>query len=135
MTPQDAVDAMSAIAADAWVAAGMNMTRVVWDDLPGTVPNGEQPWARVTIRHDGGPTRAFGESGALYSNTGTLFMQIFTPMGGANMQARELAHAVVTAYRKARNEGVTFRNTRFKEVGSSGAFEQTNVLTDFSYDD
>lgn len=126
---------MLSVFKDAWEGADGDITRVRWDDNPGTVPSGEAAWARVTIKHSGGPVRAFGEQRALYSNTGTLWIQIFTPVGGANVTAYALAHKVLIAYRAARNEGVSFRDTRLKEVGVSGAFEQINVLTDFSYDD
>lgn len=135
MKAEDAVDVMCSVFRDAWSAAGQQLDRVRWDDKPGTVPDDEAPWARVTIRHTGGPTRAFGQGRALYSNIGTLFVQVFTPMGDANQQAYTLGQAVVTAFRNASNEGVSFRDTHLKEVGNSGAFEQINVLTNFSYDD
>lgn len=134
MTPNEAKDVMLSIMLTAWNAFGLTAERIVWDDLPGTVPGGDQPWARVTIKHGDAPTRAFGQGGALYANTGFVTVQVFTAVGGAGVQAYELAFAVVTAYRSARNEGVSFRNARLKEVGSSGAFTQTNVLADFSYD-
>lgn len=135
MTPVQARDVMLAVFRDAWVAHGQDVTRVLWPDQPGAAPETGAAWARVAIRHANSPMRAFSEAGALYSNTGTLWIQIFTPVGDANAQAYALAHAVVTAYRRAGNEGVTYREPRFREVGVSGAFEQTNVLADFSYDD
>lgn len=135
MTPNEAKDVMLAVFLAHWVGAGMDANRIVWDDLPGSVPDGMAPWARVKIKHLLGTVRAFGDRGALYSNTGILAIQVFTFVGDAKLTAYTLAHHVVTAYRKAKNEGVSFRNAHLKEVGTSGAFEQTNVLTDFSYDD
>lgn len=135
MSPSDARDIMLAVFSQAWTDAEQDLSRVLWDDRGGTVPAGQAAWARVTIKHDNGHARAFGASRALYSNTGTLWIQVFTPEGNANEQAYDLSYALVQAYRNALNAGVTYRNPRLKEVGVSGAFEQTNVLTDFSYDD
>lgn len=135
MSPSEAKDVMCGIFLDAWSGAGQNTSTVRWDDKAGTVPDAQVAWARVTIKHNDGPVRAFGAGGALYSNTGTLFIQVFTPVGDANQQAYDLAYAVVTAFRRSRNLGVAFRNPHLKEVGVSGAFEQTNVIADFSYDD
>jgi hypothetical protein len=135
MSPSEARDVINGLMLASWVASGQAANRVVWDDLPGATPGGEQPWARVTIRHGEAPTRAFGQGSALYANTGFVTVQVFTPLGNANVSAYNIAFALVKAYRTAKNEGVSFRNARLKEVGSSGAFEQTNVLTDFSYDD
>jgi hypothetical protein len=135
MTPTDAVDTMCGVFRDAWVAAGYDLANVRWDDVTGAVTDEQVTWARVTIKHFAGPTRAFGQHRALYSNTGTLYVQIFTPAGGANQEAYDASYAVVSAYRGAINSGVSFRDTRIREVGVSGAFQQTNVLTDFSYDD
>lgn len=134
MNPGAAKDIMLAVFRDAWVDNGQNIDRVVWDDQPYNIPDGSAPWARVTVKHDSGAVRAFGEGQALHSNSGTLFIQVFTPTGNANLSAYNIAYPVVKAYRAAKTD-VWFRNTRLKEVGNSGAFEQTNVLTDFSYDD
>lgn len=69
-----------------------------------------------------------------YTQTGTLWVQVFAPVGDGMVTAYGLAQAVVNAYRTARGT-VWYRNARMQEVGSSGAFEQINVLTDFTYDD
>ncbi len=109
---------------------------VRWPDQPGDIPGTETPWARVTLRHTNGQQASLsGEVGTkLYTNSGTLFIQVFTPIGGDMVDGYTLAQQVTNAYRDAKLD-VWFRNTRMKEIGASGAFQQINVLTDFQYDD
>jgi hypothetical protein len=133
MTADEARDEMLAVFKAAWdttTAAG----NVTYSDKPANVPNAA--WARVTVRHANG--RQSSLAGAMgpkrYTQTGTLWVQVFAPVGDGMVTAYALAQTVVNAYRTARGT-VWYRNPRMQEVGSSGAFEQINVLTDFTYDD
>jgi hypothetical protein len=130
MNADQALDVINKVFLDAWIAAGYDVSDVRWNDVPGTLPT--RTWARVTVRHDSGAQHTFGEQ-RTFTNTGTVTVQVFTPIGdGTNYSA---ATNVVNAYRDSKNPLVWFRNARLKEVGSSGVFEQTNVLADFTYDD
>lgn len=130
----DARDQMLKVFNDAWAPLGFP---VVWSDVPGSAPTAETVWARVTVRHaDGGQASLAGENGARrWNNAGVLFIQVFAPVGDGSTAAYSAAQTVANAYRDAKGLDVWFRNTRINEVGASGAFEQINVLTDFSYDD
>lgn len=109
---------------------------VVWGDLPATVPSEETPWARVVLKHTNGhQTTLAGESGTRrFGRFGILAVKIFVPVGGGQTKAYQLAQMVSNAYEDARLD-VWFRNTRIREQGASGAFEQVDVLTDFSFDE
>ncbi len=133
MTFLDARDEMLAVFLAVWNTTGHP---IVWTDLPGDVPTTEISWARVTVKHAIGKQGSLaGEVGnRMFDRKGTIFIQIFTPVGDGGVTAYQLAQLVVNAYQDARLD-VWFRNTRIKEVGASGAFEQINVLTDFHYDD
>lgn len=135
MNVEAARDEMLAVFRDAWLAQSLPITSVAWPDLPFEVP-ASGPWARVTLRHaTGGQSSLAGASGALmYTQTGTIFVQVFAPLGDGSKTSLGLAQAVVNAYRSAKGS-VWYRNTRLKEIGASGAFDQTNALADFTYDD
>lgn len=135
MTPEAAVDEMLAVFKAAWDTTGFG-ARVAWTDVPSAVPSGEQPWARVTVQHAlGRQTSLAGANGVKrHTHTGTLWVQVFGPMGNGNVTAYGLAKTVLDAYRTARGS-VWYRNQRLREAGSSGAFQQINVLVDFTYDD
>lgn len=133
MTFDEAVDEMLGVFTAAWTPTGFP---VVWTDVPGNPPTTETPWARVTVKHATGRQGSLaGEVGTrIFDRTGTIFIQVFTPVGQSMSESYRLAQLLVNAYEDARLE-VWFRNTRMKEVGASGAFEQVNVLSDFLYDD
>lgn len=134
MTYDEARDIINTVFLNAWGATNFP---VVWRDVPGSVPTSETPWARVTLRHATGRQASLaGESGAQrWERTGTVFVQIFSPIGDGSKKGYELAQLVTNAYQSARGSDVWFRNVRINELGSDGAFESFNVLADFSYDD
>lgn len=132
MTAQEARDLMFQVFQAVWNP----LYPVAWDDVSSEVPATDTPWARVTLKHATGRQASLsGVTGTQrFRQTGTIHIQIFSPVGQGKSEAYQLAQTVVNAYRDARLD-VWFRNARLNEVGASGAFEQVNVLTDFSYDD
>lgn len=137
MTADEARDEMLAVVRTAWLAALQPASSLVFPDVPGSKPpDGRVPWARVTVRHATGRQSSFGnaQTRRKFTQTGTLWVQVFAPTGDGLVTAYALAQTVVNAYRTAQGT-VWYRNSRMQEVGSSGAFEQINVLTDFTYDD
>lgn len=133
MTPVEARDEMLANFFAAWKELNYP---VVWTDVPGDVPNAKTVWARVVIRHaNGGQGSLSNEHGKKrWFKDGTIFIQIFSPVGDGSVAGYLAADAVMDAYKTAR-DCVWYRNIRMQELGSDGAFEQINVLIDFSYDD
>lgn len=133
MTPEAAVDEIFGVFKAAWDSTGY---AALWPHLPGSPPKDEEvPWARVVLRHaDGGQNSLSNSNGArMFGHTGTLWVQLFVPSGKGLTQGYALAHLVLQAYRDARG-GVWYRNQRFREAGTSGAFDQINCLVDFEYD-
>lgn len=119
---------------DVWDATGYP---AVYTDVPDTVTPSNCVWARVTLRHgEGGQASLTGpENGEQrWYNDGVVFVQIFAPVGDGSSLAYDAAQLVVNAFRDANGSEVWFRKTRINEVGTSGAFEQINVVSDFSYD-
>ena len=134
MTFDEARDIILGVFKAAWDPTGFP---AVWTDLPGSAPTSETVWARATIRHATGAQASLaGENGARrWARTGTVYIQVFAPVGDGSKAGYEAAQIVVNAFQASRHENVWFRDVRMNEVGTSGAFEQLNVLATFSYDD
>ena len=132
MTPEQAIDAMCKVFLDAWGTDNP----VVWSDFNARPPTQNVPWARVILRHaDGRQSSLTGDVGTKrYDRSGVLLAQIFTPVGRGQTECYQLAKRVMNAFEDARLD-VWFRNVRLNERGSSGSFNQIDVLTDFLYDE
>lgn len=134
MTPSEAVDEMLSIFKTVWDDTGYT---AIYTDVTGSKPVVQEPWARVTVKHAvGGQASLSDDTGKkIYTQVGTIFIQLFAPQGAGQVQARDLAQLVLVAYSKNGGGSVWYRNQRMKEIGSDGAFDNTNVLIDFTYDD
>jgi hypothetical protein len=132
MTPEEAEDIILGIFKTAW-----DPNPAVYDDVPGNKPAGDVIWARATVKHATGRQSSLGNAGGKrrYTFEGTVTVQVFSPVGDGSTAGLDAAKVVLNAYEDARNPDVWFRDARLNEVGSSGAFDQINVLATFSYDD
>lgn len=108
-----------------------------YDDIPATKPDGQSPWARVSITHaTGGQGSLANHAGVRrWDRTGVLVVQVFAPIGDGIKTCYSLATLVSNAFEGSQGSDVWFRNVRLNEVGVDGAFYQINVLADFSYED
>lgn len=111
--------------------------KVVWTDQPDNVPDTIDPWARVTLHHSiGRQSSLSNELGKrLFTNEGTLVIQVFAPMNDSLNLCYSLAQSLIDIYSAAHSDDVWFRFPRIREIGPSGDFMQVNVLVDFNYDD
>lgn len=134
MSPNEARDEMLAIFKIIWDDQGYT---AVYTDVAGSPPVASKPWARPTIKHAlGGQASLSSDVGTqIYTQVGTLFIQVFAPAGDGGTEANRLAQLLLVAYSIARGGSVWYRNQRLKNIGSDGAFENVNVLIDFTYDD
>lgn len=134
MTPRDAVSEMLAIFKTVWDDTGYT---AIYTDVAGSKPTVQEPWARVTVRHALGAQASLSDENGLkvYTQTGTIFIQLFAPQGVGQVTCRDLAQPLLVAYSKNGGGSVWYRNQRMKEIGSDGAFDNSNVLIDFTYDD
>jgi hypothetical protein len=132
-TYAEAVDDMYRQVLAAWAPTGY---KADWPNVAGFVPPEDEYWIRVAARHAPSATRAFGRNPGMYGRAGTLWVQLFAPVGqglaGAYAHAKMISDAlegVSTAH------CVWFRNVRVQEVGASGVWSQINILADFTYDE
>lgn len=102
-------------------------------------PEGEDPWARVTVRHVTGTQASLAAIGGSrrFQRTGIIMVQVFWPLSQAELSnARSLAEVARSAYEgQETSSHVWFRNVRVNEVGPDGPWYQVNVLADFEYDE
>lgn len=131
----DAKDQILTVFKTAWDTTGCP---ALYPDTPGDPPTSATVWARATLRHATG--RQASLSGPIngcvrYERTGIVIIQVFAPVGDGSTAAYDAAQTVVRGFEDARGLDTWFRNVRINEVGTKGAFEQINVLADFTYDD
>lgn len=133
MNIQDAVDAIQTIFKAIWDTTGF---QVSYTDVPAKPPITQESWARVIVNHiSGGQASLAGDIGTRrFNRNGFVQIEIFSPIGDGRTKNYELGQKVLNAYEDARNE-VWFRNAHLREVGSSGGFEQTNIIVRFQYDE
>lgn len=109
---------------------------VVYPDVASEVPASKVVWWRATLHHNiGGQGSLAGDTGVKrWRRSGVMVVQVFAPIGGGMVQAYESAESLVREL-QASSGCVWLRNVRLNEIGADGAFEQINVLADFTYDD
>lgn len=106
---------------------------VIYDDTKKDKPS-SGTWLRASIKHGRGSRATLGPN-ALHTQSGILFVQIFTEAGGGLSDNDAIAKIIEDAYRgKTSQNGVVFRDIVTKEVGQDGIWFQSNVEVEFEYD-
>ncbi len=125
---------MLGILLEAWTPTGFP---VVYEDLQQSIPTGNEPWLKVTIRHiDGGTTSLTGAHGVRrYEAVGFLMAQVYVPSGKGYTDAYDLAEILLGAFTKIHTDKcVGYEQQRIMEVASNSTFAQCNFITDFKYE-
>lgn len=144
-TPTQARDQILGLLKAALDASAYATIKVAWDDVKTKTPTptvieaaaGEnESWLRPTITHTGGSQTSL--AGALrtkhWTYNGLLTVQVFTPSGEGSNLSDDIVYTVLNGYQGKSTPGsVWFRNARFREIGTSGAWYQVNVLVEFEY--
>lgn len=133
MNKEEAVDAILDIFKTAWDTTGFT---ALYPGKEKEKPTSEAPWARVTIQHASGDQASLGSLGGRrrFREVGTLFVQVFAPVGDGSTWCYQLTQLLCDAYRDARHPEVWFRNVHSEEIGDDGSFLQHNVIATFIYD-
>lgn len=143
-TITQARDEMSAVLADALVATDgdspdFSDIPVAWPDKEFVIPKDTTvTWARFVIRHATGGNVSLGSANGTkrYNRAGVLAVQLFTPIGLGYSTTDLLTSIIMEAYEKGSTpNGVWFRNVRLVEVGVTDGWNQTNVISEFEYDE
>lgn len=111
---------------------------VYYPDVTAARPDEEVPHIRVFMDHTYERQSSLGEVGNRRYRIGGIFSaQIFTPFGHGQVEADAISGVVKSAFRGVNtgNDAIEFRNVRVVDVGQDGAWLQTNVMTEFVYDE
>ena len=119
---------------DVWELTGWILQ---FDNVAGSVPSNNDPWARATVQHVLGFQRTLGGIGCRrFQKNGVVAVQIFTKTGTGLSESDALSKLVTDTFEGTDTpEGVWFRNVTLNEVGNDGQWFQVNVTADFEYDD
>lgn len=137
LTYEQAYDEMADAFFAAWTPTGLKYTfeDLANDDL---LPSTDAAWCRFSLRHNAGRQAGMGAAAGqrMFRRTGTITVQIFTLSSKGLSEAQRLAKVVGDAFEgQSTPGGVWFKNVRMNEIGRDGQFFQTNLLTDFEYDE
>lgn len=139
-TVLEAYDAMAQQFNTAWTA-GAPTVPIVWPDVKSDIPDKGVAFCRFTVIHNPGlggqATLANCQGQRRYRRNGNVIIQLFVPFAGGLRTMHTLIPIAMQAFEGVdlQPSGVWFRNTRFVEVGPSGAYLQWNVTTEFEYDE
>jgi hypothetical protein len=118
---------------DVFLSAWPRKFPVTYSDIMAT-KDSKCTWARLTIQHFAGRQITMADDSGCrhYDNYGMITVQIFTPIGGGQVESVELAQKILDAYRNS-GGSIMFTNHGIRDVGPDGLFFQTNVNIDFNY--
>lgn len=117
----------------AWLTTGFI---ALYENIAGSIPTTNIPWARLSIRHAIGNLSSLSSPTGLqrYERQGTIIAQIFIPAGENLSEGYSLAKIVADAYEGAASpNGVWFRDVIVNEIGPDGDWFQLNVSIAFIY--
>lgn len=94
-------------------------------------------WARITVTHATGFQATLRGEGELFTNEGTVIVQIFSNYedSAGSTIAERLAGVAKRAFMGRRTPNVWFSNPRYQEIGREGIWYQINVSADFQWDE
>lgn len=116
-----------------WANEWADATPTAYENRPFSPPDPPAPWVRLTIRNaeshqaDLGPTPR-------YRHPGMIYVQVFTPHGSGDGEARALGDQAAGIFRGQSFGGVVCRSASVIPQGSDGTWYQVNVVCDFYRD-
>jgi hypothetical protein len=92
-------------------------------------------WMRVQLKHASGVRATLGAT-AKHTQTGVLFVELYTPAGDGRRTADRIAGLVADAYTGKTTDqgGISFHDVQAKEIGVDGGWTHTNIDVQFEYD-
>ena len=91
-------------------------------------------WMRVAVKHASGARATLGPS-AKHTQTGVLFVELYTPAGEGLRTADRIAGLVADAYTGKTTDqgGISFYDVAVKEIGTDEGWTHTNIDVQFEY--
>jgi hypothetical protein len=134
MTPDQAEKAIQSAFNTAWGTT----TPIAWDNLDFDSESRNDSWVRLNIQNTAGTIASLGAPGTRgFRNFGTVFVQVFTPVGRGKTGNTVLATQARDVFRGQHLSGgsLWFRDVDIVTVGPDGKWYHQNVTAEFIYDD
>jgi hypothetical protein len=131
-------DAIYGCLQTAMAASAYASVPIFYPDAVKDHPNGQETFLRAFVDLTTERQRSLGETGnRRFRVYGIVTVQVFTPYGDGQVTADLISGIVKGAFRGVNtgSDAITFRNTRVVDVGRDGTYLQTNVLSEFDYDE
>ena len=92
-------------------------------------------WVRVAVKHANGTRATIGPL-AKHTQTGMVFVELFTSAGTGLVEADRISGLIADAFTGKTTAGgeISFFDVSVKEIGVDGGWTQTNIDCAFSYD-
>lgn len=142
-TISEARDAISKHIVESWVANGLLLDNLLFDDFDNetdnkpSTPDKDQTWARIKIKHGDSSQRSLADmsSKAIFSRVAFIMVQIFAPRNTGQTQTDIVGQLMLDTFEKKHASGcMRFRDTSIREIGIDGSFFNTNVTSIAMYD-
>jgi hypothetical protein len=133
LTPDQADKAIVA----AFFASWGTTTPIAWDNVDFDAEALNVAWVRLSIQFSEGTIASLGAPGTRnFRNTGVVFVQVFSPVGGGKSPNTVLATQARNIFRGVHlTGGLWFRNASITHVGPEGKWYQQNVTAEFIFDE
>lgn len=133
LTPDEADKAIQARFTTMWGTT----TPIAWDNKTFDAEGLNVAYVRLSVQFALGSQSAMGLIGdRCYRNTGTVFVQVFTPVGGGKSPNTVLATQARNVFRGVQLPGgLWFRDEGITHVGPEGRWYQQNVTANFIFDE
>jgi hypothetical protein len=121
-----------------WGASAYSAVPIFYPDSKHTPPPNTS-WVRITVTHTSNRQATLGNVDGIrrYRVYGIVTIQIFTPFGDGQALADLMAEVAKRAFQGVVTgaDAVSFRNARIMDGRQDGQWWQTNVMTEFDYDE
>lgn len=90
-------------------------TSIKYDNVPFTVPS--VSWVSISVWDGNSQKMSLGAGAQLRRSTGTVFINIYTPLNKGSKAARDLADLVIPIFRDKQVSGITFEEPDVRRIG------------------
>lgn len=94
----------------------------------------DAPWVRMTIQNGDANVACVGGSTIRYRHDGSVIVEIWTPLGEGDGEARELGDLAASIFRGWESGGLRFWAPRVVPLGERNGWYRVNMIAPFQRD-
>lgn len=114
---------------DNWIS-----TKIAYENVPlNPKPDPTDSWIQVKV-FDDVSTRITIGAGGTHRQTGTLVIEIYTPLNEGNRSAKDYGDTLAALFRDVQFNGLTFREANVITAGQQEGWFKVNMITSFFWD-